>query len=102
MVQQLLRLLGSARWAARYLRTHPGVIDELANPEVLDERFDAAQLRRHLQARHDALASQGADDEESLLNVLRRAHHGETLLTLARDVEGRLSVEQCVKQHFGG
>ena len=92
--QQLLRLLGSARWAARYLRTHPGVIDELANPEVLDERFDAAQLRRHLQARHDALASQGADDEESLLNVLRRAHHGETLLTLARDVEGRLSVEQ--------
>ena len=92
--QQLLRLLGSARWAARYLRTHPGVIDELANPEVLDERFDAAQLRRHLQARHDALASQGADDEESLLNVLRRAHHGEILLTLARDVEGRLSVEQ--------
>jgi len=92
--QQLLRLLGSARWAARYLRTHPGVIDELANPEVLEERFDATQLRRHLQARHDALASQGADDEESLLNVLRRAHHGETLLTLARDVEGRLSVEQ--------
>ena len=92
--QQLLRLLGSARWAARYLRTHPGVIDELANPEVLEERFDATQLRRHLQARHDALANQDADDEESLLNVLRRAHHGETLLTLARDVEGRLSVEQ--------
>ena len=92
--QQLLRLLGSARWAARYLRTHPGVIDELANPEMLEERFDATQLRLHLQARHDALASQGADDEESLLNVLRRAHHGETLLTLARDVEGRLSVEQ--------
>jgi len=92
--QQLLRLLGSSRWAARYLRTHPGVIDELANTEVLDERFNAAQMRRHLQARHDALVSQGADDEESLLNVLRRAHHGETLLTLARDVEGRLSVEQ--------
>jgi len=92
--QQLLRLLGSARWAARYLRTHPGVIDELANPEVLEERFDAVQLRGHLQARHDALANQDADDEESLLNVLRRAHHGETLLTLARDVEGRLSVEQ--------
>jgi len=92
--QQLLRLLGSARWAARYLRTHPGVIDELANPEVLEERFDAVQLRGHLQARYDALANQDADDEESLLNVLRRAHHGETLLTLARDVEGRLSVEQ--------
>ena len=91
---QLLRLLGSARWAARYLRNHPGVIDELANPDVLNERFDASQLRRHLQARQDALQAQGGDDEESLLNLLRRAHHGETLLTLARDVEGRLSVEQ--------
>ncbi len=91
---QLLRLLGAARWAARYVRLHPGVIDELANPEVLNERFDASQLRRHLQARHDALQAQGGDDEESLLNLLRRAHHGETLLTLARDVEGRLSVEQ--------
>jgi glutamate-ammonia-ligase adenylyltransferase len=66
----------------------------LANPEVLDERLDSQQLRQHLQARHDALAAQGGDDEESLLNLLRRAHHGETLLTLARDVEGRLSVEQ--------
>lgn len=91
---QLLRLLGSAQWAARYLRKHPGVIDELANPAVLDERLDTAQLRRHLQARYAALNSQGGDDEESLLNVLRRAHHGETLLTLARDVEGRISVEQ--------
>jgi glutamate-ammonia-ligase adenylyltransferase len=92
--RQLLRLLGASRWAARYLRTHPGVIDELANPEVLDERFDNQQLRQHLQARHDALVAQGGDDEESLLNLLRRAHHGETLLTLARDVEGRLRVEQ--------
>lgn len=92
--RQLLRLLGAARWAARYLRTHPGAIDELANPEVLDERLGSQQLRQHLQARHDALAAQGGDDEESLLNLLRRAHHGETLLTLARDVEGRLSVEQ--------
>jgi len=91
---QLLRLLGAARWAARYLRTHPGAIDELANPEVLDERFDAAQLRRHLLARHEALRAHGSDDEESLLNLLRRAHHGETLLTLARDVQGRLRVEQ--------
>jgi glutamate-ammonia-ligase adenylyltransferase len=105
---QLLRLLGSAQWAARYLRKHPGVIDELANPAVLDERLDTAQLRRHLQARYAALNSQGGDDEESLLNVLRRAHHGETLLTLARDVEGRISVEQVaddselVGRHLGG
>ena len=34
------------------------------------------------------------DDEESLLNLLRRAHHAEVFRTLARDLEGRISVEQ--------
>jgi glutamate-ammonia-ligase adenylyltransferase len=33
--QQLLRLLGAARWTARYLLQHPGVIDELASPALL-------------------------------------------------------------------
>jgi glutamate-ammonia-ligase adenylyltransferase len=36
----------------------------------------------------------GEDDDEGLLNLLRRAHHAEVFRTLARDVEGRLSVEQ--------
>ena len=39
--QQLLRLLGAARWTARYLLQHPGVIDELASPALLIERFDS-------------------------------------------------------------
>jgi glutamate-ammonia-ligase adenylyltransferase len=29
--ERLLRLLGAARWPARYLMQHPGVIDELAS-----------------------------------------------------------------------
>ena len=91
---QLLRLLGAARWPARYLIKHPGVIDELADSSMLDERFDPLLLRRNMQARHEALKGAGGDDEESLLNVLRRAHHAELFLTLARDLEGRLSVEQ--------
>jgi glutamate-ammonia-ligase adenylyltransferase len=36
----------------------------------------------------------GEDDEESLMNLLRRAHHAEQFRTLARDVEGVLTVEQ--------
>ena len=91
---QLLRLLGAARWPARYLIQHPGVIDELADPSMLNERFDPLLLRRNMQARLEALQAAGGDDEESLLNVLRRAHHAELFLTLARDLEGRLSVEQ--------
>ena len=41
-----------------------------------------------------ALQASGEADEETQLNLLRRAHHAEVFRTLARDVEGRLSVEQ--------
>ena len=92
--ERLLRLLGAARWPARYLMAHPGVIDELAGPQLLRERFDGAQFEAELDARCAALQSTGEDDEEGLLNLLRRAHHAEVFRTLARDVEGVLSVEQ--------
>jgi len=90
----LLRLLGAARWPARYLLLHPGVIDELAGPTLLDERFEAAAFEAELDHRRAALQAAGEDDDESLLNLLRRAHHAEVFRTLARDIEGRLSVEQ--------
>jgi len=92
--ERLLRLLGAARWPARYLLQHPGVIDELASRTMMDERFDAVTFEAELEARQRALQAAGDDDEESLLNLLRRAHHAEVFRTLARDVEGVLTVEQ--------
>lgn len=92
--ERLLRLLGAARWPARYLLRHPGVIDELASASMLAERFEAEAFERELEERRASLARTGEDDEEELLNLLRRAHHAETFRTLARDVEGRLTVEQ--------
>jgi glutamate-ammonia-ligase adenylyltransferase len=92
--ERLLRLLGAARWPARYLLQHPGVIDELASRTMLDERFDAVAFEEELELRQKALQAAGDDDEESLLNLLRRAHHAEVFRTLARDVEGVLTVEQ--------
>ena len=91
---RLLRLLGAARWPARYLLKHPGVIDELATASMLDERFDSAAFTRELEDRYAHLRASGQDDEESLLNLLRRAHHAEVFRTLARDLEGRIRVEQ--------
>ena len=91
--ERLLRLLGAARWPARYLLKHPGVIDELASPQMLQERFSAAQFEAELGARLAAVQSTGEDDEEELLNLLRRAHHAEVFRTLARDIEGQLTVE---------
>jgi len=92
--ERLLRMLGAARWPARYLLKHPGVIDELANSTMLDERFDAAGFEQELERRRTALQGAGEDDDETLLNLLRRAHHAEVFRTLARDIEGNLTVEQ--------
>jgi glutamate-ammonia-ligase adenylyltransferase len=92
--ERLLRLLGAARWPARYLVQHPGVIDELAGGDVLTTRFNAADFEAELQSRWVALQRTGEDDEENLLNLLRRGHHAELFLTLARDLEGVLTIEQ--------
>jgi len=92
--ERLLRLLGAARWPARYLLKHPGVIDELASPQMLKERFDAAQFEEELALRLAAVQSTGEDGEEELLNLLRRAHHAEVFRTLARDLERQLTVEE--------
>ena len=92
--RRLLRMLGAARWPARYLLKHPGVIDELAGDAILDERFVAEDFALELNRRRLALVGSGEDDDETLLNLLRRAHHAEVFRTLTRDIEGRLSVEQ--------
>ena len=92
--ERLLRLLGAARWPARYLLQHPGVIDELAGAQLLSERFSAQDLEADLEDRRRSLQRTGEDDDEALLNLLRRAYHAEVFRTLARDVEGCLTVEQ--------
>ena len=92
--EQLLHLLGAAKWPARYLLQHPGVIDELVGDALLAERFVVEDFERELAMRLASLQSTGEDDDETLLNLLRRAQHAETFRTLARDVERRITVEQ--------
>ncbi len=92
--EHLLHLLGAAKWPARYMLQHPGVIDELAGDALLSERFVVEDFERELAVRRASLQSTGEDDDETLLNLLRRAQHAETFRTLARDVERRITVEQ--------
>ncbi len=92
--ERLLRLLGAAKWTARYLQQHPSVIDELASDDVLHQRFDAATFKAEVELRLAALKRTGEDDDEACLNLLRRAHHAEVFRTLARDLEDMLTVEQ--------
>ncbi len=99
--ERLLKLLGSARWPAKYLLQHPGVMDELAGDAWLTERFDAPEFEAELALRIKSLKSTGEDDVETLLNLLRRAHHAELFRTLARDIEGQLTVEQVADDLTG-
>ncbi|MDE2565615.1 MAG: glutamine-synthetase adenylyltransferase, partial [Burkholderiales bacterium] len=92
--RRLLRLLGLARWPMQYLMRHPGVIDELADERLLHLRFDRAAFTAELDERRRAWQRAGEDDEDKLLDTLRRAHHAEVFRTLVRDVEGELTVEQ--------
>ncbi len=97
----LLHILAQARWPARYLIRNPGVIDELAHSSMLQQRFEPATFRKNLALRLQALQSTGEDDEENVLNLLRRAMHAETFRTLARDLDGRLTVEQVADDLSG-
>lgn len=92
--QRVLRLLEMARWSLQYLKRYPGVIDELSNTRIYQERFDALAYEQELLLRREALRENTEEDEESLLNILRRAHHAELFRTLTRDIEGYLTVEQ--------
>ncbi|MBL0090733.1 MAG: bifunctional [glutamate--ammonia ligase]-adenylyl-L-tyrosine phosphorylase/[glutamate--ammonia-ligase] adenylyltransferase [Ideonella sp.] len=94
VMKRLLRLLGLARWPMRYLMRHPGVIDELADPRLLNDRFSKAEYIGSLEERHDAWVRSGEADEEALMDTLRHAHHAEVFRTLVRDVEGLITVEQ--------
>ncbi|HET6788315.1 MAG TPA: bifunctional [glutamate--ammonia ligase]-adenylyl-L-tyrosine phosphorylase/[glutamate--ammonia-ligase] adenylyltransferase, partial [Aquabacterium sp.] len=94
VLRRLLRLLGLARWPSRYLMQHPGVIDELADPRLMDGRFDRQGYLKDLADRHNAWVRAGQASEEELLDTLRRSHHAEIFRTLVRDIEGLITVEQ--------
>jgi glutamate-ammonia-ligase adenylyltransferase len=92
--ERLLRLLGAAKWPARYLMQHPGVIDELASDEMLSGASWPPSSSASSRRATPRCTRTGEADEERLLNLLRRAHHAEVFRTLARDVDGRITVEQ--------
>ena len=92
--QRVLRLLEMSRWALLYLKRYPGVIDELTDIKIYQDRFNAELYEQELQQRRAALAENEEEDEETLLDLLRHAHHAELFRTLTRDIEGYLTVEQ--------
>ena len=81
-----------AAWTVHYLRKHPDAADELKRPDVLSTRFDAKTFQTKVRLQYQALQATGLCDEESVLDLLRRAHHTEVFRILVRDIQGLLSV----------
>ncbi len=81
-----------AAWTVHYLRKHPDAADELKRPDVLNTRFDAETFQKKVRLQYQALQATGLCDEETLLDLLRRAHHIEVFRILVRDIQGLLSV----------
>lgn len=96
----LVRMMAQARWASDYLRSHPVVIDQLLDGQLLtpiDIPRWADDLREQLAA--TVLAGvidedgQPAPDIERQMDTMREAHHAAVFRLLAQDLEKQLTVE---------
>jgi [glutamine synthetase] adenylyltransferase / [glutamine synthetase]-adenylyl-L-tyrosine phosphorylase len=85
-------LEAKAKWITKFVRKHPDVADELLRPEAFAKGFDAVTFKRAVMSQYAAVQATGLCDEESILDLLRRAHHQEVFRILVRDVQGLLSV----------
>ncbi len=92
--KNLIYILGASRWANNYLSQHPSLIDDLSEIELHPQRFNSDEFQANLITRITHLEQIDPKDEESLLNCLRRAHHSELFLCLARDLAGQLSIQE--------
>ena len=70
------------------------MIDELASDEMLPSALTPPNSSANSSSAGPRCTSPARTTRSALLNLLRRAHHAEVFRTLARDVEGRLTVEQ--------
>ncbi|MDI9332755.1 MAG: hypothetical protein QM533_00095 [Cytophagales bacterium] len=91
-------LEAKAKWITQFVRKHPDVADELLRPDALGKRFDADVFKRSARTQYAALQATGLCDEESILDLLRRAHHLEVFRILVRDVQGTLSVRDVADE----
>jgi glutamine synthetase adenylyltransferase len=94
----LAQLQTKAPWTAQYVRKHPDVVDELNHVEILARRFDSQLFQQKVTRQYEAMQATGLCDEESVLDLLRRAHHIEVFRILVRDVQGLLSVRDVADE----
>ncbi len=89
VLRRLAELIAASPFAADYLTRHPILLDELIDPEMGEAASDWHEFDADLQQ-----TLQASNDAEARVNALRDAHHAQVLRILARDLAGKLTVEQ--------
>ncbi|MCY0388837.1 bifunctional [glutamate--ammonia ligase]-adenylyl-L-tyrosine phosphorylase/[glutamate--ammonia-ligase] adenylyltransferase [Robbsia sp. Bb-Pol-6] len=87
-LQRVFSVLGNSQWAARYLITHPQLLDELLDDDAINAPFDWAAFTAGLRVRLAA-----SDGVEQQMDQIRHAQHAEVFRILLRDLAGHLPVE---------
>jgi len=95
--ERVLNILSTSDWAAGYLTRHPVLMDELINTDILSQP-DFKQWQKDLT--HELLATTLGDapDIERQMDLAREQHHAQLFQVLARDLDGRLTMEQVSDQ----
>ncbi len=86
-LSQLLKLIAASPWIAQRLGQQPALLDELLDPQALLHPPNAEELAAELAAK---LAAIPVDDEEAILDALRRFRDGHALRVAAADVMGSM------------
>ena len=87
-LQRVLSVLGNSQWAARYLISHPQLLDELLDGDAIDAPFDWQKFGEELRA-----TLRASDGPEQQMDQLRHAQHAEVFRILLRELAGRIDVE---------
>jgi [glutamine synthetase] adenylyltransferase / [glutamine synthetase]-adenylyl-L-tyrosine phosphorylase len=89
-LQKVAQLVGSSGRIARYLQSHPILLDELLDPRLLETAPDWADFRARLGEQLSAVEP----DTERQMDTLRETYHAQVFRLLAQDVSGLLTLEK--------
>ncbi|HEY0906551.1 MAG TPA: bifunctional [glutamate--ammonia ligase]-adenylyl-L-tyrosine phosphorylase/[glutamate--ammonia-ligase] adenylyltransferase [Methylophilus sp.] len=85
----VVKLCAASPWIARYVASHPILLDELLNKQTLFRRLDFVQLEQELSLTLQQL--QG--DVEAQMDAIRHFKHGNVLKIAAQDLMTALPLE---------
>lgn len=93
-LERVIHMIQASDWAAKYLNTHPILLDELLDDRIYQSASNWPQFQTELQHQLNAVPG----DTERQMDILRDMHHAQLFRLLAQDLAGKLTVEQLADE----